>query len=84
MRIPVIAYEAVILVMAVFALQLFISQFLEKNHLFGLLIFAGSVCFIASDTMLALRTFRRVKIYVTVMITYIAAQFLITAGFCLI
>jgi uncharacterized membrane protein YhhN len=80
MRIPVIAYEAVIMTMAVFALQLFIAQ-RSSNINFGALVFAGSICFVISDTLLALRTFRRVRIYFTVMITYIAAQILITLGF---
>jgi len=80
MKIPVIAYEATILTMAVFALQVFLAQ----NSLFGILIFAGSLCFVTSDTLLALKTFRRAKIYFAVMITYIAAQFLITYGFTLV
>lgn len=84
MKIPVIAYETVILIMAICALQLFLLQFIARGHIFGLMIFAGSVCFIASDTMLALRTFRRVKIYFGVMVTYIAAQLLIALGFCMI
>jgi len=81
MRIPVIAYETVILIMAIFALQLFLSQFIANGLIFGLLIFSGSLCFVISDTLLALRTFRRAKIYFGVMITYIAAQLLITLGF---
>ena len=80
MKIPVIAYEAIILTMAVFALQAFLAQG-SQNLLFGILIFAGSLCFVVSDTMLALKTFRRAKIYFAVMITYIAAQFLIAYGF---
>jgi len=84
MRIPGIAYEIVILIMAIFALQFFISQFIAKGYISGALIFAGSICFIASDTMLALRTFRRVKIYFGVMVTYIAAQLLIAIGFSMI
>jgi len=83
MKIPVIAYEAIILTMAVFALQVFIAQS-RVNQLFGVLVFAGSLCFVVSDTLLALKTFRRVNIYFMVMITYIAAQFLITYGFTLI
>ena len=79
MKIPVIAYEAIIMVMVIFALQLFLSQM----SLFGALVFAGSLCFVTSDTLLALKTFRRKKFYFAVMITYIAAQLLITLGFCL-
>jgi uncharacterized membrane protein YhhN len=77
MKIPVIAYDTIILIMVVCALQLFLSQ----RSLFGVLVFAGSVCFLASDTMLALLTFRKKPIYIYVMITYIAAQLLITLGF---
>jgi uncharacterized membrane protein YhhN len=79
MKIPVIAYETIILIMAIFALQLFLTQ----GGLFGAFVFAGSLCFVASDTMLALVTFRKKPLYVYVMITYIAAQLLITLGFCL-
>jgi len=81
MQIPVIAYETIILTMAVFALQVFLSA---DNRLFGMLVFAGSLCFVISDTLLALQTFRGVKFYLVVMITYIAAQFLISYGFTLI
>jgi len=84
MQIPAIAYETVILAMAICALQLFLSQFIAQGHVFGLLVFAGSVCFIVSDTLLALRTFRNANFYLAVMITYITAQFLITFGFCII
>jgi uncharacterized membrane protein YhhN len=80
MKIPVIAYETIILIMAIFALQLFLAQ----GGLFGAFVFAGSLCFVASDTMLALVTFRKKPLYVYVMITYIAAQLLITLGFCLL
>ena len=82
MRIPVIAYEIIIMVMAVFACQLFLAQLDAGKVMFGVLVFAGSVCFVISDTLLALKTFRKVKIYFVVMLFYIAAQFLITLGFC--
>ncbi|MCL2196605.1 MAG: lysoplasmalogenase [Treponema sp.] len=78
MKIPVIAYETIILVMAIFAVQLFTSQ----GGGFGALVLAGSICFVASDTSLALVTFRKKPYYVFVMVTYIAAQLLITLGFC--
>jgi len=77
MKIPVIAYEVILLTMAIFALQLFLGQ--RGN--FGALVFAGSLFFVASDSMLALVTFRKKKLYVPVMITYIAAQLLIVLGF---
>ncbi|MCL2179693.1 MAG: lysoplasmalogenase [Treponema sp.] len=78
MRVPVIAYEFIIMLMFLSALQLVLVQ----NNVFGILVFIGSICFVASDTMLALRTFRKVKIYFAVMATYIAAQLFITLGFC--
>jgi len=85
MRIPVIAYETIILVMAIFALQLFLAQGSNSNWAyFGLLVFTGSLCFVASDTALALVTFQKKKFYVFCMATYIAAQLLITLGFCTI
>jgi len=78
MKIPVIAYEAIILTMAVFAVQLFSSQ----GSSFGALVFAGSVCFLTSDCTLALVTFQKKPFYVFCMTTYIAAQLLIALGFC--
>jgi uncharacterized membrane protein YhhN len=77
MKIPVIAYEAVILTMAIFAFQLFLTQ----GSIFGILVFAGSICFVLSDSSLALVTFQRKPFYVFCMSTYIAAQLLIVLGF---
>jgi uncharacterized membrane protein YhhN len=77
MKIPVIAYETILLTMAIFALQLFLAQ----GALFGALVFAGSICFVASDSMLAYATFRKKNLSVLIMVTYIAAQTLITLGF---
>jgi len=86
MKIPVIAYEAIILTMAIFALQLFLAQETSLQNAqisyFGILVLAGSICFVASDTSLALVTFRNKPYYVFCMATYIAAQLLITLGFC--
>ena len=78
MKIPVIAYETIIMLMAIFACQLFMCQ----NSAFGALVFAGSMCFVVSDTFLALETFRGYKIYFLVMFTYISAQLIIILGFC--
>jgi len=80
MKIPVIAYEAILLSMAIFALQLFLAQ----GSSFGSLVLAGSVCFVISDSTLAYDTFRTGPKYgfFIVMITYIAAQLLIALGFC--
>jgi len=77
MKIPVIAYETILLTMAVFALQLFLSQ----GGKFGAFVFVGSIFFVASDSMLALATFRKKALNVPVMFTYIAAQLLIVLGF---
>jgi len=77
MKIPVIAYETILLTMSIFALQLFLSQ----GGKFGAFVFAGSLFFVASDSMLALATFRKKALNVPVMITYIAAQLLIVLGF---
>jgi len=87
MKIPVIAYETAILIMALFALQLFLRQSYspispETISYFGIYVLAGSICFVASDTSLALVTFQKKPFYVFCMSTYIAAQFLITLGFC--
>jgi len=77
MQIPVIVYQAVILTMALFALQLFLAQ--DAN--FGLFVLIGSICFVASDTALALVTFKKRPFYVFCMATYISAQLLIALGF---
>jgi uncharacterized membrane protein YhhN len=78
MKIPVIAYETVILVMAIFALQVFLNH---HDSSFGTLVFIGSLCFVASDSSLAMVTFQKKPYYVFCMATYIAAQLLITLGF---
>jgi uncharacterized membrane protein YhhN len=80
MKIPIILYETVIFVMAIFAVQLFLSQ----GGYFGGFVLAGSLCFVFSDGMLAYDTFRKKTKwgYFFVMLTYILAQFFITWGFC--
>ena len=77
MKIPVIAYMTIILLMALSALQLFLAQ----GSYFGIFVLAGSLCFVASDTALALVTFQKKPYYVFCMATYIAAQLLIVLGF---
>ena len=79
-RIPIIAYEITILIMVIFALQLFLTQ----DFSFGALVLAGSLCFLVSDSTLAFDTFRKKQKYgpFIIMLTYIAAQLLITLGFC--
>ncbi|MCL2186130.1 MAG: lysoplasmalogenase [Treponema sp.] len=81
MKIPVIVYAATILLMAISALQLYLSQDFPQG-LFGILVFTGSLCFVASDSSLAMVTFQKKPYYVFCMTTYIAAQLLITLGFC--
>ena len=80
MKIPIIAYEITILTMAIFALQLFLAQ----DFSFGAFVLAGSLCFLVSDSTLAFDTFRKRLKYgaFLIMLTYIAAQLLITLGFC--
>ena len=88
MKIPVITYEVIILSMALSAIQLFLQQDPaasfppEMSSTFGILVLAGSVSFVASDTSLAFVTFQKKPYYVFCMATYIAAQLLITLGFC--
>jgi len=84
MRIPVITYEVIILLMALSALQLFLQHGFsaETGSMFGILVLAGSISFVASDTSLALVTFQKKPLYGFCMATYIAAQLLITLGFC--
>jgi uncharacterized membrane protein YhhN len=79
MKTPVIAYETIIIIMTLFALQVFIVQ----GGSFGVLVLAGSLCFLISDSLLAYNTFRKQTklLYFSVMLTYIAAQFLIALGF---
>ena len=80
MKYPVIAYEVIIMLMAIAAVQVFFVQ----GGNFGIFALAGSISFVISDSTLAFDTFRRkTKIgYFIVMVTYIAAQLLITLGFC--
>jgi len=79
MKISVIAYEAIIMTMAIFAIQLFLSQ----GSSFGAFVLAGSLCFVASDSTLSYVIFRKSSKLgdFFVMLTYIAAQLLITLGF---
>jgi len=80
MKIPIIAYEITILIMVIFALQLFLAQ----DFSFGAFVLAGSLCFLVSDSTLAFDTFRKRLKYgpFIIMFTYIAAQVLIALGFC--
>jgi uncharacterized membrane protein YhhN len=66
--------------MVIFALQVFMAN--ERD--FGGFVFAGSLCFMVSDSMLAYDTFRKKIKYGSflIMLTYILAQLFITLGFC--
>ncbi|MDR1239686.1 MAG: lysoplasmalogenase [Treponema sp.] len=72
MRLPALVYEIIIILMSLSALQLLLA----RRDGWSLLVFAGSVCFLISDTLLAHFTFRtRLKRGdFFVMLFYIAAQ----------
>ncbi|MDR2403079.1 MAG: lysoplasmalogenase [Spirochaetaceae bacterium] len=74
----VIAYEIIIMLMSLSALQLMLS----RRDIRGLLVFAGSLCFLVSDTLLACFTFRGKVKYGNffVILFYIAAQSAIIGG----
>jgi uncharacterized membrane protein YhhN len=78
MDLPVIMYEIIITLMSLSALQLMLS----RRDGYGLLIFAGSLCFLFSDTLLAYSTFRVRPKYagLFIMLSYIAAQAAIVLG----
>ena len=79
MKIPVIAYETVIILMAASAVQLFIA----RGTPFGAFAIAGGAFFLVSDTILAFFTFQkkpRIGDFL-VMLTYISAQLCIVLGF---
>jgi len=80
MKIPVIFYEIVIITMVIFALQVFLAN----GGKFGSFVFAGSFCFMVSDSLLAYDTFRKKLKFGSfiIMLTYILAQLFITLGFC--
>jgi uncharacterized membrane protein YhhN len=78
MFVPVIIYETVILIMAISAIQFFAAY----GPPYGLFVLIGSVCFIVSDSLLAMLTFHsKPKIYYFFcMVAYIAAQLCIVMG----
>jgi uncharacterized membrane protein YhhN len=78
MNLPAIVYEIIIMLMSLSALQLLFA----RRDRYGLLIFAGSLCFLFSDTFLAYCTFRTRPKYAgfVVMLSYIAAQSGIVLG----
>ena len=72
MALPVILYTIVIEVMTFWGFEIFILS----PGFAGLLIFAGALCFMISDTMLAYYTFRELTLpgAVLLMVFYIMAQ----------
>lgn len=73
MKYPVMVYMIVILIMSWTAL-------LRCMIAGGWQIWAGSVLFVISDTLIACRTFLKSE-YTGVMLTYVLAQFLIISGY---
>ena len=82
MRAAVIAYLVVILMMTWIAFL----ALLTDQDCSGKLLFAGGVCFVISDYILARETFLRQHRWgdFAVMSTYIAAQFFLVCGLTLI
>ena len=82
MRIPVIIYGAVILAMCVFALQYMLSN----TTLGSILIFAGSIVFVFSDSLMSYLAFREKPKYFNAitMLPYIVAQGLIVFGLAVV
>jgi uncharacterized membrane protein YhhN len=78
MKMPVMAYMVVISIMAITAGY----RYERVNLLSFQLILAGAICFIVSDTLLAINKFVQPFLFsgVFIMATYMAAQFLITLG----
>ena len=79
---PVIAYMVVLVTMSFFGFQVF----LLNPGIAGLLILSGCFNFMVSDTILAYYTFRKKRIYgsVLIMIYYILAQAEIVIGLSLV
>ncbi|MDR1654433.1 MAG: lysoplasmalogenase [Treponema sp.] len=80
MKIPVLVYEAVIVLMSVSCLQLFAA----RRDAAAALIFGGSLFFLFSDALLGYCRFRKRLKYgdFFVMLSYIMAQGGIAAGLC--
>jgi uncharacterized membrane protein YhhN len=78
MRLPVIIYSIVILTMLAAA----INRYEKVNSLSFILVFAGAILFVISDSLIAVNKFGYPFRFsgVAIMITYITAQFLIVTG----
>ncbi|GHV61993.1 hypothetical protein AGMMS49587_07590 [Spirochaetia bacterium] len=72
MMIPVIAYSVILGSMVLCALQFLLNQ----GGIIGAAVFAGSLCFMVSDSLLAYFTFQKIPKYgnILVMFPYILAQ----------
>jgi uncharacterized membrane protein YhhN len=79
LKIPVIVYACIISAMLYFSLQL--SGKMERTNRY--LFIGGALCFVISDSLLALNKFYQpfLPAPVLIMATYCAAQFLIVKGF---
>jgi uncharacterized membrane protein YhhN len=80
-RLPVVVYGIVIEAMSLWALRLLVY----RRDGPGIAVFAGSLCFLFSDTVLAYFTFRTMPRYgnFLVMVPYMAAQLAIALGLAL-
>ncbi|GHV77894.1 hypothetical protein AGMMS49942_27150 [Spirochaetia bacterium] len=78
MLIPALCYGLIIAVMFVCALQIMLCLM----NAAGFIIFAGSICFIVSDSFLAYYSFRKMtkRVNFLIMLTYITAQACIVVG----
>ncbi len=78
MRLPVITYTIVILTMLVAA----INRYMKVSRLSFILVLAGAILFVISDSLIALNKFGFPFAFsgVAIMTTYIVAQYLIVAG----
>jgi uncharacterized membrane protein YhhN len=78
MRLPMITYTMVILTMLIAA----INRYGKVSRLSFILVLAGAVLFVISDSLIALNKFGFPFVFsgVAVMTTYIAAQYLIVTG----
>jgi uncharacterized membrane protein YhhN len=79
MKIPVIVYSAVIIAMLAAALNRY-DAVLSKSYI---MVLWGAIFFVISDSVLAVNRFRRpFRLHqLFVMLTYIAAQYLIISGY---
>jgi uncharacterized membrane protein YhhN len=78
MKVPVIFYMVIILLMGLAAL----NRFRRVEYAGFLLVFSGALCFMISDSLLAVNKFREPFSYAgfLIMLTYLAAQYLIVTG----